>query len=145
MMQILFTTSNSILSRLIRWSTGEPVSHCAISCGGWVIHSNLFGVHVELPQTFSSHSQIIYSVDVPYSQDKLMTTLSKYDQAGYDFGALLYLGLQAILPFLPRKNLWQTTGMFLCTEWITEVLYGGEDHMITPYELYLRLSEREQG
>lgn len=142
-MQVLFTRSNSILSRVIRRVTGEPVSHCAISCGGWIVHANLLGVHVELPQTFTTHSQIVYSVDVPYDQDKLMATLAKYDQRPYDFGALLYLGIRFVLPWLPAKNLWQTTGMFLCTEWVTEFLFGGEDHTITPYKLYLRLSKGE--
>lgn len=142
-MQVLFTRSNSILSRMIRHVTGEPVSHCAISCGGWIVHANLLGVHVELPQTFTKHSEVVYSIELPYDQDKLMVTLSKYDQRPYDFGALLYLGLRFLLPFLPVKNLWQTTGMFLCTEWVTEFLFGGEDHTITPYHLYLRLSKGE--
>jgi hypothetical protein len=120
--------------------TGEPVSHVAIECAGWIIHSNLLGVHVELPQTFYRHSTVLYAVDQPFDMEHLMQTLSKYDQHSYDFGGLLYLGLQALIPWLPKKNLWQQTGMFLCTEWVTSVIYGYEDHMITPYQLYLRLS-----
>lgn len=59
----------------------------------------------------------------------------------YDFGALFYLALRVLFPWLPKKNLWQTSGMFLCTEWVTEVLEGEEDSMITPYKLFLRLKE----
>jgi hypothetical protein len=139
-MRILFTRSNSLLSRLIRKVTGEPVSHCALECSGWVIHSNLRGLHVELPQTFLRKSEIVYSVEIPYDMGLVMHALSKYEGKGYDIGALLYLGLRSLLPFLPKKNLWQSTGLFLCTEWVTQVLSGREDHMITPYGLYKRLS-----
>lgn len=143
-MQILFTTSNSLLSRLIRRVTKEPVSHCAIAHNNWVIHSNLLGVHMELASTFTKHSKVVHSVQIPENMDKLMHVMSQYDQRPYDFGALLYLGLRFCMPFLPAKNLWQTTGMFLCTEWVTEFLFGGEDHTITPYQLYLRLKGASQ-
>lgn len=139
-MKILFTRSGSLLSRLIRHVSGEPVSHCALDCGGWIIHSNLLGLHVELPQTFEKHSEIVYSVSVDFDQQKVMSIFAQYDQDPYDFGALLYLGLRFLLPFLPEKNLWQSNGMFLCTEWVTEAVYGSPDSSITPYRLYLKLT-----
>ncbi len=145
-MQVIFTRSNSLLSRLIRSVTGETVSHCAIATGPWVVHSNLLGVHVELALHFLQHSECVYYVEFPDAalMPRVLNTLAQYDQRSYDFGALLYLGLRFLCPWLPRKNLWQTTGMFLCTEWITEVLDGTEDHTITPYQLYLRLRAQQQ-
>lgn len=143
-MQILFTTSNTLLSRAIRRQSGEPVSHCAIEFGGWVIHSNLRGVNVEPLAVFASHSQIVYSVEIPFDLDRFMGTLSQCWGTGYDFGALLYLGARTVLPFLPKRNLWQCNGMFLCVEFITEILYGREESTMTPYQLYERLVAAQQ-
>jgi hypothetical protein len=140
---ILFTRSSSPLSWLIRRITGEPVSHVALYCNGWIIHSTGRGVTVELPQTFERHSEVVYSVEVSLDWNRVLSALSRYGHARYDFGGLLYLGMRYLIPFLPRKNLWQTSGMFLCTEWVTEVLDGKPDSMISPYGLYLRL-ERAQ-
>lgn len=142
-MRILFTENDSILSKLIRLVTEEPVSHCALECGGWVIHSNLLGVHVELSQTFCKNSTVLYSLDIDLDINKIMSALSRYEGSRYDLGAMLYLGLRCIFPFLPKKNLWQSSGMFLCTEWITEVLDGNEDSLITPYKLYVKLKEKQ--
>lgn len=140
-MRILFTTSDSPLSRLIRKVTSEPVSHCAFEVGGWIIHSNLKGVHVETPQTFTQKSRIIYSIDIPFDLEKLIHTFGRTMNREYDFGALLYLGARAICPWLPKKNLWQCTGMYLCTELITQYLGSSENSMITPYQLYKELTD----
>lgn len=142
-MRILFTKSSSPLSRVIRAVTKEPVSHCAIDCSGWILHSNLYGVHVELPQTFTSHSEIVYSIDIPFDINKIMATLAKDELKFYDYGALLYLGLRYLFPFLPKKNLWQSSNMYLCTEWVTDVLASNPDSMITPYQLYLQLVSKQ--
>jgi hypothetical protein len=99
------------------------------------------GLHVELPQTFFRSCEVIYIIDIPYDLDKLWKTFADYDQKPYDFLGLLYLACRCIFPFLPKANLWQHTGMFLCTEWVTEVLSGTEDSTITPYQLYKRLSK----
>ncbi len=140
-MRILFTKSDSILSKVIRAVTKEPVSHCAIECSGWIIHSNLYGVHVELPQNFLNHSEIMYSVEIPFDPNKVMATLAKDEFKFWDIGAALYIGLRCWLPFLPKKNLWQSSDMYLCTEWVMDALEEVPDPMITPYQLYLKLKE----
>ena len=53
----------------------------------------------------------------------------------YDFGALFYLAARRVCPWLPKKNLWQCSGMFLCTEWVTRYLDGAEDSMKTTVDL----------
>jgi len=70
--------------------------------------------------------------------------VDSYEGSMYDYGAFLYIGLKCLLPFLPKINLWQTTGMFLCTEWVQEVLGREIDSMITPYKLYELLSQKEE-
>jgi len=144
-MYLLFTRSNSIMSRLIRSVTGEPVSHVAVSYGDLVIHSNLLGVRQEFLSTFTKHSTVVYSLEVSGNID-VWEKLKQYEGSTYDFGALFYLLLlhvpviRSILP--SNKNLWQSTSMFLCTEWAITVTDGEEDSVITPYQLYLRKAKK---
>lgn len=128
------------MSRVIRCITGEDVSHCALRVHGWILHSNLYGVHAVLPQDF--HGEVVYSIEVAYNPEAVVRALAEYQGRAYDFGALLYLALRICCPWLPKQNLWQSSGMFLCTEWVTQVVDGRADSMITPYQLYQRLKER---
>lgn len=141
-MQILFTKSNSLLSRMIRKVTGEPVSHCAIASNGYVVHSNLRGVIIETRDYFEAHSQVVYTVEIEDCMDRVTELLATESHATYDIGALLYLGLRYLIPALPKKNLWQSSGMYLCTEWVTTAVNQKTDSMITPYQLYLTLSNK---
>lgn len=138
-MRILFTRTESLLSKVIRGVTKEPVSHCALEMYGWVLHSNLLGVHAERLGSFSKSSDIIFSVEIPDNPREVFSALAQYQGRSYDFLALLYLGLRYLCPFLPKKNLWQVSGMFICTEFITKSMYGSEDSLITPYQLYLKV------
>lgn len=142
-MQVLFTRSTSILSRIIRYLTAEPVSHCAIRFEELVIHCNLLGVQIAPYREFAEKCEIIYSVEAHKELYLVFDLAYKYWEAKYDLGGLLYLGLRCLCPWLPKANLWQNTGMFLCTEFITEFLEGEEDHMTTPYQLYKRLLSQE--
>lgn len=147
MSRILFTTGHSPLSRAIRSRTGEPCSHVALECAGWVVHSNLFGVRVDLLVDFLQVADVVYELPVPMDAGMILSKYLQYRHSGYDFGALMYLFLRSIPGFkfiLPEKNLWKSNGMFLCTEWATQVLQNKENSVITPYQLYLELS-REQG
>ncbi len=139
-MEILFTTTDSIASRFIRDITGEPVSHCVVRVGEFVIHSSFKGVVIEPYDLFRKNNKILYRILGLTYPSKIRRTLSKYYGKMYDYPALLYLGLRYLLPsIVPKQNLWQTTGMFICTEFITQLLEEKEDSMITPYKLYLRL------
>jgi hypothetical protein len=150
-MNILFTRSNTWMSKIIREVTGEPVSHCAIRAEGFVIHVNLLGLQIEKTEDFYKTNQLIYHVELGDGRigsrhaglTFLLEKISGKGRMAYDIGALLYLGARYILPFLPKKNLWQCTGMYLCTELITEILDNKEDSMITPYKLYLKLANKE--
>ena len=143
-MHALFTRSRKPLSRLICSVLGEPVSHVALLYSEFVIHSNASGLHIETCSTFEKTNEIVYKVRVKGTPSHLFDLLAKYERSAYDVGALLWLGvsfgLRRIGIALPKVNLWQTTGMFLCTEWATKFLCGEEDSLITPYGLYRRLS-----
>ena len=138
-MRALFTTSDSLLSRLIRRQTGEDCSHAALGIGDVVIHMNLRGLQVEPVSQFLQHSRVVHDAPLQLEPHRALAHIAKCFHARYDVGALAYLGLRTILPILPRANLWQASGMYLCTEFLTSLLDGAEDHLTTPHQLYLRL------
>lgn len=147
-MKILFTKSDKLLSKIIRDVLEEPISHVALQFGNFVVHSNLIGLHIEWAPNFIKHSEIVHTM-APIEDNlsellKLDNLLSKYEFSFYDFGALLFMGVSFTLRKylkvpLPKSNLWQSTGMFLCTEWVTKYLHDKENSMITPYQLYQNL------
>lgn len=144
--EIGFTRSDYYMSKLIRSITGEPVSHCVIILDGmWVVHSNFYGVHVEHIYNFQKHSEIVYKILLPNSKlEEFYTKFDKFNGNGYDFGGMIFLGLSLVLrkhfpKYVPKQNLWQQSGMFMCTEFITELVDNKEDSLITPYQLYQKI------
>lgn len=148
-MSIIFTRNNTIVSRGIRRVTGEPVSHVAILLyGKYVVHSNFLGTRIESLESFTKHSYIVYEVHLPEHHICLSRILSSLAaHRGYDFGAMLYLGILGLTPKwlrarLPNANLWNASGSFICTELVTYILDGKPDAMVTPLGLYNRLMEK---
>lgn len=142
-MNILFTKSDTLMSKLIRKVTGEPFSHCALRVsGGFIIHVNLLGLQVQSSASFGESNEVVEVVYVDTDWPNVIAAMVGKGHIFYDFGALCYLALRCIMPFLPKKNLWQCSGMYLCTEFVTEVLDSKEDSMITPYKLYLKLANK---
>lgn len=147
-MKILFTTRDEWFSNTIKDLTAEPVSHCALEFPehGFVIHSNIKGVHLEWSKNFRRKNIVVYEIDWPEEDSllKIDRLLSQYEFSRYDCAAICFLGIKMAIRrhlriSLPKSNLWQSTGMFLCTEWVTKYVNGEEDSMITPYKLYLKL------
>ena len=141
-MDILFTTSKYPTSWLIRKITGDDCSHCAIRFKNLILHSDFMGVRIIPERDFLKKNIVLHTLKGVNSDMGIFSILHKYSGKRYDFGGLLYLGLRYLLPFLPKANIWQTSGMFLCTEFITEVINGQEDSLITPHRLYERLKEK---
>lgn len=146
-MRVLFTTSDSAFSRLIRHITGEPVSHVAIQLApGICIHSALWGVRIVPASAFRKKNRIVYEIEWPAALQKCGAPQRAVQRATgqYDFGAFAFLGLALALRRylrlpLPKSNLWQSTGMHLCTEWAALALGQKPDALLTPYKLYLAL------
>lgn len=139
-MKLLFTVNKYPLSWLIQKVTGEPVSHVAIVYNNTVYHSSaLKGVNSQSLDSFLKTNTIVFEYELLEDPDRLISGFNRQKRAGYDWGAILYLAARYMFPFLPKKNLWQSSGMYLCTEWVTAIIDETEDSMITPYKLYLRL------
>jgi hypothetical protein len=151
MMYILFTRGKNPISSLICAVTGEPVSHCAILWGSLVFHSNILGLRIESLADFLDHSEIKYRIAIPDNAStrfKLTTLLNNKKRSLYDFGAFIFLGLSLFLRSklripLPKSNLWKASGMYLCTEFISDILYSREYSMLTPMGLYNLILNKE--
>lgn len=154
-MKILFTKGSSPLSKAIIGVTGESVSHCALDFGAFIVHSNLLGVNIEWANFFKKQTIVIYTLQrnyLPGTQsmvdandlDILDKTLTNDENAIYDFGALLFAGLAILAKHylkipLPKTNLWQSSGQFICTEWVQEITKDPIDSMLTPEGLYNKM------
>lgn len=158
-MEILFTSRLAMpVSKLIMDVTGEPVSHTVIRNGNFVYQSSFAGVEQVRANDFLSDYTVVYSLS-PYDPSDLSDPRLNEDLVErliervvdlrgtlYDFPGLLYLGLKYSLfsTFnfaIPKKNLWQLSGMYICTEFVEDVIDIKSDSMITPYKLYLKLKE----
>jgi hypothetical protein len=143
--EIAFTRSNLIMSRVIRGVTGEDVSHCAIIVDNlWVIHSNFKGVNAEYIGDFTEVNTIVDRIPYNGNRERILDMLEDYHSSSYDFWAMIYSGLLLILHrcvprFIPKQNLWQTSGMFICTEFLSKVIFNQEDSLITPGQLREKL------
>lgn len=152
-MRLLFIKGHTSFSKLILKTTKEQVSHVAIEFAfgpvNIVVHSNLLGLHMELASNFRKNCTVVRELeyigpDTPNDLIKLKKKLEDYEFSLYDFGGFLFLGISLFLRNvfkipLPKSNLWQSTGMMVCTEWVTDYLYDKENSMITPEKLYYNL------
>ncbi len=139
-MKLLFTYSDLVGSEIIRMVTEEPVSHVALLQSGLVLHMRHEGLVLEPESEFRKKNIVLYTIDVETPLD-IVGIAEKHWGRRYDFGALAYLGFRFLFPKLLNKkqNLWNNSGMFICTELVTDALGGEPDAMITPYNLYLQL------
>lgn len=133
------------MARLIRWATGESVSHVAIRDGEHVYHSNIKGVHMEPLRVFLKSNRIVHSVYIPNDRLSVLQMYEKHSGAKYDSKGLLFAGIVLFcrkalgLRSWPKVNLWQASGMFMCTEFVTLALDSEADSLITPGQLYRKL------
>lgn len=144
MITVLVTAGHNPASALIKKLTGEPASHVALRWGPWVLHSNFGGVRWDRYSDFSAKATVLDEIPTSMSIERLLYISATYVEHGsYDYGGLLYCGTKLALSKvgirLPKKNLWQMTGMHMCTELVTDALGGEEDSTITPWKLRNKL------
>jgi len=164
--KVIFTTSNKLLSRIIRYVTGSEFSHVALLIDkNFILHSsvnqgvrisagqfqNRTGVNLMSKDDFLDHGNtIVHSIDVTnrmthrVMDDIIPCVTAK--KSIYDTPALIFLGIAMLAhKFLgtpmPRKNYWQSSGAMMCTEFVTQHVFGEVDSLITPQELYEKLKD----
>ncbi|MDX1373362.1 MAG: hypothetical protein R3321_12885 [Nitrososphaeraceae archaeon] len=144
MIKILGTTRQSYFSKLIRKVTKGQISHIAIEIFGLiVVQSNLRGFNIRSSAYFREHNDIIieliptFIVKKQEIIDRFDFITRKYEDSWYDFGAFMFQGIALTLRNifkipLPKSNLWQSTGMFLCYELVSKIIKKKENPMLTP-------------
>ena len=139
MVHVMFTKSILPTSWLIRKVTGEDVSHCALFIDNKVVHSTFTGVKIESLEDFLRFNNIEYAVEIEDLTINLSQIEENYLGKRYDFYAFFLLFCRYLLPkWVKKLDLRQVTGTYLCTELISDIVFG-EEKLITPYKLYLKL------
>ena len=149
-MNILGTRSTKWGSRFMCWGLGEPVSHVAVELdNGFVVHAHLLGgLRIDWGRDFRRNNQVVIELgadNIP-ERETVQALLDAHAGSGYDYWAFAYFGWRALLrkcfgiPF-PRENKWARRHAFLCTEWLSVLIFRQERAMITPYELLKELSD----
>lgn len=144
-MQILYTTSKYPTSWLIRKVTKEDCSHVAMYFEDTqeVVHCNFLGVRKEGLEDFIKQNTILHTTPIE-GQLKANDLYEQYKHVKYDFAAFFYIGVRYLLPSAPKVNLWQSTGLFLCTEFVTKIHFGSPDSLITPHQLFNKIKDSLQ-
>lgn len=141
MINLLFTTSNHWISKLIKFRIKEPVSHVALQINqNLVIHATFSGIKIESFQEFKKSNNIIFSLPIEDKTDNLyLDNLAKYVGIKYDFLNIIWL---FFFVKTGLANKWQNSKKYTCVEFVTEVLFNVADSTSTPYELYLKLKKK---
>ena len=167
-MMFLFTTSNKIGARAIRWALNEPVSHFATVFDesengyGIVFHSTMSGVEFAWWKDFYKHNKIVYalrpkSLSLPVEEKVYQSIVGSHYGKRYDNLAFLAFGYFALRRKLsgspiPGRSSFGSADRYLCTElshsikklcpeFIPNTL---ADELISPYSLYLNMKQSGQ-
>lgn len=167
-MMFLFTTSNKIGARAIRWALDEPCSHFAIvfdesEAGyGIVFHSHFSGVGFDWFNSFYRQNRILYALrpkketTLPLEESVYQAIVPKAYGKEYDrtlFAEFCFYALRRRLAgtAIPTKSKWGNNHAYLCTEiskylqqacpsYVPATLAGD---LITPYKLYTLMKSSE--
>lgn len=149
MIHVGFSTTNQLISRIIRWFTKATVSHCFFVFDlfgkGWVLQSDFFGVVILPLEKFQKSNTIIALAPIPeLGEDDLARAMQELGGA-YDFGGLLGGIFPIIGSWFKRKwkNPWENPSALFCSEFIVvslqEASFPGADQLVasetTPEDL----------
>ena len=120
-MILLWTTSDKIGSRLIRYGLDEPMSHFAIAFfatkkKGLLLHQDFRGFRVQWLPEFLKENRIVYSMrpnDLDRTSKRILlhATMNEFSGTNYDGGSFFYFAWRAALkkflgiPF-PKTSKW---------------------------------------
>jgi hypothetical protein len=158
-MKILFSTTNQIVSKIIRKGLNEPVSHVALQFeNGIVVHSSMTGVQTDWKDEYLSENIIVYEIPIIIKNENefLNNMMTETNNKKYDYSAFFYFCWRGLLkkifkkPF-PKKNKFGKNHAYICTELvkmipddkIQEKLKNIDLEMISPYVLY-KLIKRDK-
>ena len=127
-MQIGFSTTNKIISRIIRWFTKAKCSHTffvfALFDRPWVLGAEFGGIELISLERFQKNNSIVALADVPeLGEEAVKDAMASLGEA-YDFGGLL----GGIFPIIGRwlklkwTNPWENPKAMYCSEFVIRTL-----------------------
>jgi hypothetical protein len=166
-MRLIWTTSNKIGAKIIRWGLDTDCSHFAISFdededgNGFIFHSHFSGATPVWLKDFLKKNRIQHCLKLRNpptieQEEKIWKVIiSEFHGQGYDFRALAFWTWRAFIHRVfgygfPEKNYWGKPGRNLCTAialglqkaYPDRFNFGNSDNeMISPHALYLMLSK----
>jgi hypothetical protein len=150
--RILFSTTTKLLSRIIRWFTQAPVSHCSflyfdVDFGReMVLEATLEGVRIIPLEVFQKHNIVVKTFIPRHDLKPGLAKAGSILGAAYDFTGLL--GMLWVLLGRWFKKKWQNpldnVHSLFCSEFVARVLwwssYPGTEYWeprnMTPADLY---------
>lgn len=150
MISVICTKNSSLLSKLIRWTFDEPVSHFVVVLDDRLtFQSNLVGAHLNWLSNFLKKSEIVLRRDLSSltleQEEKVYKVLIDLEGKPYDWAAFLFFCWHGFLfkffkiP-MPSANKFNKDGGFLCVE-IAKAFEGlvqlpSDLAIVTPFALW---------
>ena len=131
---VVFLSSKSIFAKIIRFFTGGEVTHVALVCGAMAFHSDIPEGVQELP-TYKLDAMYDYIDSFPIGEHDV-SELRKHIGKPYDYLSLPLAYLGHIL----RRKLYGGDRAYICTEFVTRVLWG-RAYAMSPEALYHSLAK----
>lgn len=133
-MRVMFVTSNSWLSRIIRWVDGGPFSHVAIIDTNTAVQAVWTGVEEVSRAQFMAGVTNFHMIDIGIVDDKKALAFARSQiKSPYDFLAISVLVWRRIFGTSPR---WDSSGRFFCDELV--LLSGIEGGLNEPVDMWPR-------
>lgn len=144
-----FSTTNGLVSRLVRWFTKANVSHAFLIVElygkGWYVGAEATGIVMMPIEKFQKNNMIKAVCKVPEMTDEDLSVVMESLGESYDYAGLL----GGIFPQIGRwfkqkwKNPWANKKAMICSEFVTLALQeaevkGAEDldpTAVTPQDL----------
>lgn len=158
-MKFLWTTSDKIGAKLIRWGLDSDCSHFAIcfdeDIGGIVFHSQGKGAKLEWLSEFLKNNTVVHALcfktplTLQDEEDIYRRLVNSYSSDRYDYPAIGWWAWRAFLKKafnipIGSHNRWQQRGMSLCTNlaggvrWLRKLAEEKKIdlEMISPHDLH---------
>jgi hypothetical protein len=151
-MIIMFTKSKKVGSRVIRWITGEDISHVALLLNaGVVVHAKFTGVDIDSLEHFLKENTVVrrysYTGSDAINIEKRAMSLegSSYDKLAF-FGMGFYMLMMKYIGWsIPAFSHWAERGQFICTEFIDTIIGEKEcNKHLSPMQLEQQILNSKQ-
>jgi hypothetical protein len=140
MVSIGFSTTNKLISNIIKFGTKSDVSHAFVLFDWlgerWVLEAGFNGIYTISYDSFVANGNIIkYVINLPYV--KMEDLLPAFKQMGvkYDFGALIGSSVVLLGAWLKKKwnNPFNTPKAMMCSElivtWLQQIKFDGAEKL----------------